>query len=335
MTASRRRHPRALDLTAAVLLTVGIAPAWSQVTDHTSHNPATKPAATQAPAKSTDPHAGHHPPAAEKSSMESHADHTGMDHASMGHPSGANEDLSSTAPPRKPIPVVTPADRTAAFPDLAEHVAHGTSIHSYWALDRLEAWDADEDGTGVGWEAKGWVGSDLNRLWLRSAGERLDGSTESADVELMYGRAIARWWDAVAGVRHDFGAGPSRTYAALGVIGLAPYKFEVEATVYVGESGQVGLGAEAEYEMLFTNRLIGQWLVEAEAWSKDDPAAGIGSGLSSVEAGFRLRYEFHRQFAPYVGVVWERTYGSTADQRRAQFEDTDDTRLVAGVRIWF
>lgn len=258
-----------------------------------------------------------------------------MDHASMGTQAGASNDLPPTSAPREPIPVVTPADRAVAFPDLAEHVAHGTSIHSYWAFDRLEAWDTDEDGAGVGWEAKGWVGSDLNRLWLRSAGERLDGSTESADVEVLYGRAIARWWDAVAGVRHDFGAGPSRTYAALGVIGLAPYKFEVEATVYVGESGQVGLGAEAEYEMLFTNRLIGQWLVEAEAWNKDDPAAGIGSGLSSLEAGFRLRYEFHRQFAPYVGVVWERAYGSTADQRRAQFEDIDDTRLVAGVRIWF
>jgi len=264
-------------------------------------------------------------------------DHSGMDHASMGHQPGVSEDLPPTAEPREPIPVVTPTDRAAAFPDLDEHLMHGESINSYWALDRLEAWDADEDGTGMAWEAQGWVGSDLNRLWLRSEGERAGGSTESADVEVLYGRAIARWWDAVAGVRHDFafGGGPSRTYAALGVIGLAPYKFEVSATAYLGESGQLGVGAEAEYEMLFTNRLIGQWLVEGEAWSKDDPAVGIGSGLSKVEAGFRLRYEFHRQFAPYVGVVWERAYGGTADFRRAESGDVDDTRIVAGVRIWF
>lgn len=267
----------------------------------------------------------------------SNMDHSGMDHASMGHQAGANQDLPATAEPHEPIPVVTPADRAAAFQDLDEHLMHGESIHSYWALDRLEVWDADEDGTGVAWEAMGWVGSDLNRLWLRSEGERVGGSTESADVEVLYGRAIARWWDAVAGVRHDlgFGGGPSRSYAALGVIGLAPYMFEVSATAYLGESGQVGIGAEAEYEMLFTNRLIGQWLVEGEAWSKDDPEVGIGSGLSTVEAGFRLRYEFHRQFAPYVGVVWERAYGGTADQRRAQSGDIDDTRIVAGVRIWF
>ena len=267
----------------------------------------------------------------------SNMDHSGMDHASMGHQAGTSQDLPATAEPHEPIPVVTPADRAAAFQDLDAHVLHGESINSYWALDRLEAWDADEDGTRMAWEAKGWVGSDLNRLWLRSEGERVGGSTESADVEVLYGRAIARWWDAVAGVRHDFGfgAGPSRTYAALGVIGLAPYMFEVSATAYLGESGQVGIGAEAEYEMLFTNRLIGQWLVEGEAWSKDDPEVGIGSGLSTVEAGFRLRYEFHRQFAPYVGVVWERAYGGTADQRRAQSGDIDDTRIVAGVRIWF
>ena len=372
------RHPLTIGLVTALSLATGLAPAWGQETDHASHHPEAKPAATQSSAKPVDPHAGHEPTPPDRSSNDhgtmdhgsmdhgtmehgsmehgtadpdgndhSTMDHSGMnhsgmddspmDHGSMGHQPGASQDLPATVEPHEPIPVITPADRAAAFQDLDEHVMHGTSINSYWALDRLEAWDADEDGTGIAWEAKGWVGSDLNRLWLRSEGERAGGSTESADVEVLYGRAIAPWWDAVAGVRHDFGfgGGPSRTYAALGVIGLAPYKFEVEATAYLGESGQVGLGAEAEYEMLFTNRLIGQWLVEGEAWSKDDPAVGIGSGLSKVEAGFRLRYEFHRQFAPYVGVVWERAYGGTADQRRARSGVVDDTRVVAGVRIWF
>ena len=91
----------------------------------------------------------------------SNMDHSGMDHASMGHQAGASQDLPATAEPHEPIPVVTPADRAAAFQDLDEHLMHGESIHSYWALDRLEVWDADEDGTGVAWEAMGWVGSDL------------------------------------------------------------------------------------------------------------------------------------------------------------------------------
>ena len=370
MTLSRR-HPLAIGLASALTLAAGLAPAWAQETDHTSHHPEAKPAAKPASAKPVDPHAGHQPTPTDTSSgdhgamdhgntdhsrdhsgmdhsgmdhsgMDHSRDHSGMDHSamdhgSMGHEPAASQDLPATAEPREPIPVITPADRAGAFQDLDEHVIHGESINSYWALDRLEAWDADEDGTGMAWEAQGWIGTDLDRLWLRSEGERAGGSTESADVEVLYGRAIARWWDAVAGVRHDFGfgGGPSRTYGALGVIGLAPYKFEVQATAYLGDSGQVGIGAEAEYEMLFTNRLVGQWLVEGEAWSKDDPAVGIGSGLSTVEAGFRLRYEFHRQFAPYVGVVWERAYGGTADQRRAQSGDIKDTRVVAGVRVWF
>src|SRR3546814_4017961 len=110
--------------------------------------------------------------------------------------------------------------------------------------------------------------------------------TESADFEVLYGRAIARWWDLVAGVRHDFGEGPSQTFAGIGVIGLSPYKFEIEATAYVGESGQTAARLEAEYDTLITNRLILQWLAETEAYyGKDDPERGVGSGLSTVEDG--------------------------------------------------
>lgn len=366
-----RRHPLTNGLISALLVGVGLGPAWGQEFDHTSHHPEAEPAANPSRTKPVDPRAGHVGTPQDKTSPRpmdqgamghsavsngraasahsGHArmdhsatdhsgmDHSGMDHSEMHYGRHVSPDLPANAEPLEPIPDLTPADRAAAFRPLDEHVMHGESINSYWALDRLEAWDADEDGTGVAWEAKAWVGSDLNRIWLRSEGERIDGSTQTADVEILYGRAVARWWDAVAGVRHDFGfdGAPSRTYAALGVIGVAPYKFEVEATAYLGESGQVGLGAEAEYEMLFTNRLIGQWLVEAEAWSKDDPEIGVGSGLSTIEAGFRLRYELHRQFAPYVGVIWERAYGGTADHRRAQSGDVDDTRIVAGVRIWF
>ncbi|WP_027079886.1 copper resistance protein B [Luteimonas mephitis] len=269
-------------------------------------------------------------------SQMDHSSMQGMDHSTMegmDH-SAMNQDLPADAEPRDPIPPVTPADRAAAFPGGAGHAVHDKGIHSYALLDRLETWDADESGA-VAWEALGWVGTDLDRLWVRSEGEAIDGDVESGDVEVLYGRAIARWWDAVVGVRHDFGEGPSQTLAAIGVMGLAPYKFEVDATAYVGQGGQTGLSVAAEYETLFTNRLIGQWLVEAEAWGEDDPQRGIGSGLSTLEAGFRLRYEFHRQFAPYIGVTWERAYGGTADLRRADGEDIDDTRVVAGVRIWF
>jgi copper resistance protein B len=254
-----------------------------------------------------------------------------MDHAAMGHVMPPPSDQPVT-----PIPPLTQADREAAFPDVDVHAMHDNDIHSYWLLDRLEAWDADDDeGIGVGWEAVGWAGTDINRMWLRSEGEHVDGSIESGDIELLYGRSVARWWDVVGGIRHDFGEGPSQTFAAIGVMGLAPYKFEIEATAYIGQSGQTAAGLEAEYETLFTNRLILQWQAEAEFYGKDDARRGIGSGLSTVEAGLRLRYEFSRHFAPYIGVSWERTYGGTADFRRVDGEAVEDTRVVAGLRVWF
>lgn len=259
-----------------------------------------------------------------------------MDHAAMGHGTAdaGSTDLPPDAAPLEPIPQVTDTDRAAAFPDVAGHAVHDTSVHWFALVDRLETWDEDE-GTPIAWEGSGWIGTDLDRAWIRTEGEALDGSVESANVEVFYGRAIARWWDAVVGIRHDFGDDPSQTFAAIGVIGLAPYMFEVEATAYVGESGQTGVGVEAEYETLITNRLILQSVIEAQAWGKDDPARGIGSGLSKVEGGFRLRYEFTRKFAPYIGIVRERVFGGTADLRDAQGAEVDDTRFVVGLRTWF
>lgn len=252
-----------------------------------------------------------------------------MDHAAMGHAMP-----QATTAPRDPIPELTDADRAAAFPDVVGHAAHDKAIHSYWLIDRLEVGRSD-DNTGVAWEALGWVGTDLDRLWFRGEGERSGGSIESADFEVLYGRNVSRWWDLVAGVRHDFGEDPSQTFAGIGVIGLSPYKFEVEATAYVGQSGQTAARIEVEYDTLLTNRLILQWRAEADFYGRDDDRRGIGSGLGTFDAGVRVRYEINRQFAPFIGVTWERAFGGTADLRRADNRDTTDTRVVAGVRIWF
>lgn len=236
--------------------------------------------------------------------------------------------------PPTPIPPVTDADRAAAFPELHTHHEHGHALHWYLLADRLEWQDGDEHDA-IAWEIGGWVGTDIDRLWLRTEGERADGRTEHADVHLLYGRAVARWWDLVAGVRHDFGGGPDRNWAAFGVQGLAPYLFEVEATVYLGEAGRTAARLEAEYDLLLSNRLILQPLVELDFYGQDDPARGIGSGLSSAGLELRLRYEITRRFAPYIGLSRERLFGGTAEHAREHGEDPDDTRLVAGIRFWF
>lgn len=283
-----------------------------------------------APSPPSSGHDGHAPPDAREqaSGDSSRMDHSAMDHqdhAAMGH----------DIPPSTgvPVPELTAADRAAAFPDLEPHTTHDQLVVHFVQFNRLEAWD--DEGGGQAWEGLAWIGNDWNKLWLRTEGEREGGHTESADLEVLYGRPVAPWWDLVAGIRHDFQPGGSQTFAAIGVMGLAPYKFEVEATAYLGESGQTAARVEAEYETLLTNRLVLQSLIEATAFGKDDDRRGIGSGLSTVEAGLRLRYEITRKFAPYVGVAWERAYGRTADLRREEGEGVEDARVVAGIRFWF
>ena len=253
-------------------------------------------------------------------------DHGAMDHSTMGHGTPA------PTQPREPIPVPTDADRAAAFPPIAHGaMEHPPEIHSLLLIDRLEHWDG-KNGNGQAWEASGWIGGNINRLWLRTDGERSEGRTESSGVEALYGRAISPWWDVLVGVRQDFRPADSRSWAAIGIQGLAPYKFESSATLYAGSGGQLMAKAEIEYDVLLTNRLILQPLLEATVASKDEPEHGIGRGLNKVEAGLRLRYEFNRRFAPYIGISHERAFGDTADYAG---DHARDTRWVAGIRMWF
>ncbi|AJO78435.1 copper resistance protein B [Pseudomonas sp. MRSN 12121] len=261
----------------------------------------------------------------------------GMDHSQMtGMDGEPMQMMDSPAPPqsRTPIPVLTDADRQAAFPPVAGHGVHDKAINSFWLVDRLEYQDAD-DGSALAWDLNGWIGGDIDRLWLRSEGERSNGRTESAQVEALWGHAIGPWWDVVSGVRQDFKPGAPQTWAALGLQGMALYNFESEVTAYLGEGGQSALGLKAEYDILLTNRLILQPTAEVNLYGKNDPQRGIGSGLSDLEAGLRLRYELHRQFAPYIGVTWNRSYGKSADYAREEGEDSNEARLVLGVRMWF
>lgn len=251
------------------------------------------------------------------------------EHAAMGHCT------LQPAPtePREPIPEVTHADRAAAFPHLHTDHDHGRAFHWRLRFNRFEAWDADH-GTGQAWSGNLWLGGDVNSLLLKSSGERSGGRTGSANVEALYSRAVTPWWELVAGAKHEFQP-DGRTWGAIGVQGLAPYLFELSAMAYAADSGQVQLKVEAEYEVLLTNRLILQPLVEVTASLEDEPEYGIGSGLGKLEAGLRLRYEFNRRFAPYIGVAHERVLGNSADLARASGGHLRDTRFVAGVRFWF
>ena len=201
-------------------------------------------------------------------------------------------------------------------------------------IDRFEKRNTDGSDPWV-LEGQAWIGKDLQKLWIKAEVEKVNSETEEAELQALYSHAIAPYWDLQFGLRQDFQPSPSRSWAVFGIQGLAPYFFEVDTALFIGESGRSGLRFEAEYELLFTQRLILTPEIEVNFYGKNDKALGIGSGLSDVEAGLRLRYEIRREFAPYIGVNWNKSFGNTADFARDEGQDTDDLQWVIGLRAWF
>lgn len=201
--------------------------------------------------------------------------------------------------------------------------------------DRFEGANTDE-GSAVMYDALAWYGSAYNRASLKAEGEREEGETATR-TELLWGHAVAPFWDTQLGVRYDTGPGEDRPWLAFGIQGIAPYRFNVEATAYVGEEGRSAVRLETEYEWLFTQRLIMQPRVETNLYGKSDPERGLGSGLSDIAVGARLRYEIRREFAPYIGIERVQKFGGTADLARAAGagEGAGETLYVAGLRFWF
>ncbi len=201
-------------------------------------------------------------------------------------------------------------------------------------IDKLEYRATDGDNPVV-WDADAWLGKDLNKLWFKTEGEIADGTTEDAWAELLYSRGIAPYWDVQVGWRHDFRPEPQRDWLAVGIKGLAPYWFEVDATAYARTDGSLFARLDVEYEFMITQRLILSPELEVDVFSRKDEQRGIGSGLSTAELGLRLRYEIRREFAPYIGVNWEKSFGDTADFARDEDESTSALQFVVGIRAWF
>ena len=224
-------------------------------------------------------------------------------------------------------PAGTPEDWPNPIPDQ----------RPFWMVlsDRLETRFADEVDTYV-WDLQGWYGGDYDRLWVKTEGEGEQGkSPESAELQALFSRRFAPFWDWQLGIRHDFEPSPNRTHLVLGLKGVVPYEFEWDSALFVSDEGDVTARIEAEYDLRITQRLVLQPRLELNAAGSDMPELGLGSGLNSTEMGIRLRYEFRREFAPYIGLSWEQRYGDTADFSRLGGEPTSVTSVIVGVRAWF
>ena len=213
---------------------------------------------------------------------------------------------------------------------------HGGQIHALILGERLE-YRSNEGDPLLILEGQGWVGGDLRKLWLKTEVEyeTRERRVEKAEAQALYSRAITPFWDFQVGLRRDFRPDPSATYAVVGAQGLAPHWFEIDGQLFLSDGGDVSARLEAEYEFLLTQRLVLQPSIEIDVALSDDEDAGVGAGLSTAEAGLRLRYEVIREFAPYVGVSWERAFGDTRNFAEADGEDGERISWVTGIRLWF
>ena len=186
------------------------------------------------------------------------------------------------------------------------------------------------------WDGEGWYGGNINRAWFTSEGN-LDtriGALDDTEVQALYSRAISPFFDLQAGGRYDFGNMPGQGWAVIGVEGLAPFFFELGAHAFISSNGHLAARIDGSYDLYVTQRLVLQPQIEINFYSKRDVRRGTGSGLSDIDTGLRLRYEITREFAPYIGVVYEGKYGGTADLARAAGERTDAVRFTFGIRLW-
>ncbi|HEY0324421.1 MAG TPA: copper resistance protein B [Allosphingosinicella sp.] len=280
----------------------------------------------------TDPHAGHSAPAEQ---ADPHAGHqmTGDQAAPPAPPVGPPPPAAFSGPEHAADTVFGAGQMAPSRREMIR--MHGRMTTSRLRAERLEVGFSGGEES-YAWEADFFTGEPLDRLWIKTEGEgAFGGDLEHGEVQALWGHAISPFFDLQAGVRYDFAPDPQRGHLVLGVQGLAPYWIEVDAAAFLSDEGELTARIEAEYDLRITQRLILQPLVEVALSAQDIPELGIGAGLSTSEAGLRLRYEIVPEFAPYVGVEWEQAYGQTADFREAAGEEAGSVRFVAGVRLWF
>lgn len=221
--------------------------------------------------------------------------------------------------------------------DFGEPINDNQIYHTI-LFDRLE-YQVNDSQNIFNWDIQGWVGGDYQKLWVKTEGDvSFDDGNGEAELQLLYSKQISPYFDFQTGLRYDqlYGdKGNRRGFAVIGVQGLAPYFFEIDSALFISHQGDISARFKAEYELLLSQKLILQPLIETNLAIQEVKEFGIGSGFNNIELGLRLRYEINRQFAPYVGISWNKLFGDTANFAEEEGESSDDVKFVTGVRLMF
>ncbi len=213
-------------------------------------------------------------------------------------------------------------------------------VFSFLLFEQLEFRNVT-DMEMIRWDVQGWVGTDTKKFWVKAEGEAGVSGAKDGDgeIQLLYSRMIAPFWDVQAGIRYDrvFGAGPDqdRGFLVFGFQGLAPYKFEVEPVLFISQDGDVSARLTATYDLLFSQKVVLQPRFETNIAVQRVRAFDVGKGLNDLQIGMRLRYEIKREFAPYIGFSWFHRFGDTAAIVRSKGERPNYFTAVLGLRMWF
>jgi copper resistance protein B len=191
------------------------------------------------------------------------------------------------------------------------------------------------------WDIEGWYGGDYNRLWFKSEGQRDTAfkADYDVDLQLLYGRFLRKYYDLQMGPRLETqtfrGRNVTRGLGAIGIEGIVPYDYTMEATLFIDQNGAVSGRLTLTKDLLLTQRLILQGRFETNIAVQRVEEFTTGSGLNNLEFGARLRYEIRREFAPYIGFSLDRSFGETATLVRQEGGNPSQIRFVVGLRMWF
>lgn len=217
----------------------------------------------------------------------------------------------------------------------AVHHHHGGTSYGMIMAERLEVQSLGGDPALV-WDIEAFYGGDRDKLKFKSEGAyNFDADAfDEAELQFLLTRAIGPFMDVQFGLRQDLGDGPALTHLAIGLEGLLPHFIETDSTLFLSDDADLTASLEFEYELLFTQRLVLAPRIEVGLSAQPIPERHTGAGLTHAAVGARLRYEFKREIAPYVGIEWNRAVGETADFVRAEGEQAGTVSVLFGLRLW-
>ncbi|MBJ9985945.1 copper resistance protein B [Acinetobacter sp. S40] len=215
---------------------------------------------------------------------------------------------------------------------------HGGQLYQATKLDHQ--WRVDKHGQGeFTTELETWVGTDENKLFIKAHSEKSESEKADYAISALYSRNIAEFWDVQAGLRYRNKAvdvyRQEAIDAAFGLHGLAPYFFETDAYLYIGQDQHISLSLETERDILLTQKLITQPYIKADILIRDESDYAQKAGLTSLQTGIQTRYEISKKVMPFIDIAYRHEKGDRQTSHQVATNSESGWRYGAGISFKF